>query len=124
MVESEGREAVLPELCRVDVRVLTLPWSMRRVFFVAMTGASRWGTAEAQPWTQERLQRKKTNHQGKGQPEGSREEAAHARASLDPEKRLLLSATERTVKVHQSRTSKVTAGPWALIAANWRQCVT
>jgi hypothetical protein len=101
-----------------------LPWSKRRVLFVGVACGGRWRTAQAQPRAQKRLQRKETHDQRKGEPEGSGEEVAHALASFDTKTLLLMTATERTVKVHQSRTLKVTVGPMALIAANWRQCVT
>jgi hypothetical protein len=96
---------------------------LRGVLFVGVACGSRWRTAQAQPWTEERLQRQETNDQRKGEPEGGGEEAAHTLASFDTKTLLLITATERTVKVHQSRTLKVTVGPMALIAANWRQCV-
>jgi hypothetical protein len=97
---------------------------MRRMLLVGMACARRC-TPQAQPWTKERLQCEETNDQRKGESECSREEVAHAPASLDAEILLIRPATERTVKVHQSRTLKkrprVFMGPWALIAANWRQ---
>jgi hypothetical protein len=80
------------------------------VLFVGVACGDGGRTAQTQPWAQERLQREETDDQRKGEPEGSREEVAHALASLDAEILLPMTATERTVKVHQSRTSKKTAG--------------
>jgi hypothetical protein len=107
-----------PELRRVDGPILASPRGKRPMFFVDAACVARRRTAQAQPGAQERLQCEEANDQRKSEPEGSGEEVAHAPASLDTRTLLLWTATERTVKVHQSRTSKMTVGPMALIAAN------
>src|SRR3954447_19838110 len=75
-------------------------------------------TAQAQPWAQDRLQGKEADHQRKGEAKGCGEEVAHAAALCNREQPQVLPATERTVKVHQSR-DLVTQGPcpsrkWAI----------
>jgi hypothetical protein len=80
------------------------------VLFVGVACGGGGRTAQTQPWAEERLQREETNDQRKGEPKGSREEVAHALASLDAEILLPMTATERTVKVHQSRTLKKDCG--------------
>jgi hypothetical protein len=76
------------------------------MLFVGVARSRRRRAAKAQPWTEESLQRKETNDQCEGEPEGSGEEVAHTLTSFDTKALLLRTATERTVKVHQSRTSK------------------
>jgi hypothetical protein len=76
------------------------------VLSVRLTFAGDRRTAQAQPRAQERVYRKQTNNQGEGKPKGSGEDVAHAPTCSNSETLLLRPATDRTVKVHQSWTSK------------------
>src|ERR1700761_2775774 len=61
----------------------------------------------AQPGAQKGAHGKKTNHQCEGEAKGSREDVAHALTRVDRDKFSLQTATERTVKVHQSKMRRV-----------------
>jgi hypothetical protein len=76
---------------------------MREPLFVLAARVACGRVAQTQPGAQKRTHGKKTNHQREGEAKGSREEVAHAPTPVDRDKFLLQPATERTVKVHQSR---------------------
>jgi hypothetical protein len=74
------------------------------------TGRVWRSTAHAQPRAQDRLQRKQADDQGEGKSKSCCEEVAHATTPMNREQSLLQAATERTVKVNQSR-DLVSQGP-------------
>jgi hypothetical protein len=74
----------------------------KRLFVLPARGACGL-MAQTQPGAQKRAHGEETDHQCEGEAKGSREEVAHALTQVDRDKFSLQPATEKTVKVHQSR---------------------